>query len=137
MLAPLNHSAPCLIVDPHMRATRKCATRTHWKLRPPPPPTRPAAFHVAEQCVGPAIIEDTQETDSTALLWTSPLCPDKHHWDWTAVQASWDLCNVVKFKNNPPAAHVSQQVSVFITTLLPIMPSPFLGFASDALHHHQ
>ena len=33
----------------------------------------PPAYHIAEQCMGPAIFEDTTETDPEVLLWDMPV----------------------------------------------------------------
>ena len=68
---------------------------------PPPPP----AFHIARQCIGPAIFDDTQEADPVVLLWDLPVLSLQSPLGlvyWTVVRASWRLRNLVKFKSTPP-----------------------------------
>ena len=64
-----------------------------------------AAFHIAQQCTGPAILTDTQETDPSELLVEQPALSLQTPLGvvyWTAVRASWSLRNWVKFKPPPP-----------------------------------
>ena len=72
-----------------------------WRMNAayPPPP------HIAEQCMGPAIFEDTTETDPEVLLWDMPVLSLQSPLGlimWTAVMASWNLRNAVKFRDTPP-----------------------------------
>ena len=65
----------------------------------------PPAYHIAEQCMGPAIFEDTTETDPEVLLWDMPVLSLQSPLGlimWTAVMASWNLRNAVKFRDTPP-----------------------------------
>ena len=64
-----------------------------------------AAFHIALQCMGPAILGDTQETDPTKLLVEQPALSLQAPLGlvyWTLVRASWSLRKSVKFKLPPP-----------------------------------
>ena len=64
----------------------------------------PPAYHIAVQCMGPAIFEDTTETDPEALLWDMPNLSLQSPLGlimWTAVMASWNLRNAVKFRDTP------------------------------------
>ena len=67
----------------------------------PPPP----AYHIAEQCMGPAILEESTETDPEVLLWDMPVLSFQSPLGLimcTAVMASWNLRNAVKFRDTPP-----------------------------------
>ena len=39
----------------------------------------PPAYHIAAQCMGPAIFEDTTETDPEVLLWDMPVLSLQTH----------------------------------------------------------
>ena len=73
--------------------------------RPHGVPVPPPRIPLAVQCMGPAIFEDTTETDPEVFLWDMPvlsLQSPRGLVMWTAIMASWNLRNVVKFRDSPP-----------------------------------
>ena len=55
--------------------------------------------------MGPAVFEDTTETDPEVLLWDLPVLSLQSPLGlvtWIAIMASWNLRNAVKFRDTPP-----------------------------------
>ena len=63
-----------------------------------------APFHVVVQCMGPAILGDTLETEPVLLMDqpTLPLQTPLGLSYWSAICASWDMRNLVKVNPPPP-----------------------------------
>ena len=67
------------------------------------------AFHIAQQCMGPAILDDLTESDPQVILWEQLALSLQTPLGlvlWTAIMANWNLQNAVKFRDPPPPPHM-------------------------------